>query len=161
MVLFHPPRRRLSPDTRRPSARAQVVGELGAEEVGPLHRGLEINIHLSPGLANENFVAEALGNLAADRLQRERYEPLQWQILRVELPQTHFFRLAIRHPERALDLGLTHALKNALDELSALSVEDLSRRFHDAQAKGLSPVPLRHVHETPDLWQDDFWRHLG
>jgi hypothetical protein len=126
-----------------------------------MHRGLEIGIHLSPGLKDENFVAGALGNLAAFQLQQERGETLQWQVLRVEEPQHHHFRLVIRHPARVLDLGLAHALKKTLDDLSNESEEDLKRRFQDAQDKGLSPVSLRHIQETPDLWQDDFWNHLG
>ena len=112
-------------------------------------------------MKNENFVAEALGNLAAYRLQRERNEPLEWQVLRVEESHHHHFRLVVRHPERPLDLGLSHALKRTLDELSAECEEGIRRRFHEATAAGLKPVPLRHLHEAPDLWQDDFWNHIG
>ncbi len=126
-----------------------------------MHRGLELDLHLSPGLAHENFVAEALGNLAAFHLQKERNEPLEWQVLRVAEAQHHHFRLVIRHPDRALDIGLSHALRKTLDDLSNESEEELNRRFHRARAEGLKPVPLRHVHESPDLWQDDFWNHLG
>ena len=126
-----------------------------------MHRGIEIDIHLTPGLKNENFIAEALGNLAAFRLQKERDEPLQWQVIRVDETQHHHYRLVVRHPERALDLGLSHALKKMLDDLSNESEEELSQRFHRAKTEGLTPIPLRRVHESPDLWQDDFWNHLG
>ena len=44
-----------------------------------MHRGVEIGIFLQPHLHEEEFVARALGNLAAYRLQQERKEPLQWQ----------------------------------------------------------------------------------
>ena len=40
-------------------------------------RGVEIGIHLAPGLADEAFVALALGNLAAYKLASERKERLQ------------------------------------------------------------------------------------
>jgi hypothetical protein len=126
-----------------------------------MHRGIEIGIHLKPGLRNDNFVAEALGNLAAYRLQEERGEALEWQVLRVEESHRHHYRLIVRHPSRVLDLGLAHALKNALDTFSNESVEELSQRFHEAKAHGLKPVALRHVHESLDLWHDDFWKHLG
>ncbi len=126
-----------------------------------MHRGIEIDLHLTSNLRNENFVAEALGNLAAYRLQQERNEPLQWQVIRVDESHHHHFRLIVRHPERPLDIGLTHALKRMLDELSHESEAELSKRFHEARARGLQPTPLRHVHESPDLWQDDFWNHLG
>lgn len=126
-----------------------------------MHRGIEINLHLTAGLKNENFVAEALGNLAAYRLQQERGETLQWQVLRVEESHHHHFRLVVRHPTRPLDLGLTHALKRTLDDLSNESEEELNRRFHEAKSKGLTPSAIRHVHESPDLWQDDFWNHIG
>ncbi len=126
-----------------------------------MHRGIEIAIHFTSGLKNENFVAEALGNLAAFRLQKERGEPLEWQVVRVEESHQHHFRLVIRHPSRALDLGLTHAVKSTLDDLSKESEAELSRKFHDAKSHGLAPVPLRRVHESPDYWQDDFWNYLG
>lgn len=126
-----------------------------------MYRGIEVNLHLAPGLKNENFVAEALGNLAAYQLQQTREEPLQWQVIRVEESHQHHFRLVVRHPERVLDVGLTHALRKTLDELSRESEDELRRKFHDTMKKGLSPVALRHVHESPDLWQDDFWNHLG
>lgn len=126
-----------------------------------MHRGVEVAIHLAPGLKNENFVAEALGNLAAHHLQKERDEPLEWQVLRVEEAGRHHYRLVVRHPDRVLDLGLAHALRASLERYSHESVEELARRFRTAQEHGLRPVPLRHIRESPDLWQDDFWRHLG
>jgi hypothetical protein len=124
-------------------------------------RGLEIGLHLKPGLPNEDFVAVAIGNLAAYRLQQKRGESLTWQILRVELSNSHHFRLVIRHPERALDLGIEHDVKFELDALSNETVEELKTRFEAAQGEGLQPSPLRHVHETVDYWRDDFWNWLG
>lgn len=41
-----------------------------------MHRSLEIDLHLAPGLRNENFVAVALDNLAAYQFQEVRHEPL-------------------------------------------------------------------------------------
>jgi Protein of unknown function (DUF2004) len=126
-----------------------------------MNRGLEIGLHLRPGLADENFVAEALGNLAALRLQQERGEALEWQIVRVEGSGGHHFRLMIRHPERVLDIGISHDLKRLLDSLSDETVEELRRRFEHAEQQGLKPTRIRHVHESMDFWQDDFWNHLG
>ena len=40
-------------------------------------------------------------------------------------------------------------------------MEALRRRFDAARADGLRPVPLRHVTEASDLWQDDFWNWIG
>lgn len=82
-------------------------------------------------------------------------------MLRVEEPHRHHFRLVVRHPDRAIDFGLTHALRRSLNDLAYESEEKLSRRYHDARNDGPTPVPLRHVHESPELWQDDFWNHLG
>ena len=126
-----------------------------------MERGLEVDIHLTPGLQNENFVAQALGNLAAHRLQSERGEPLQWQVLRVEEGHHHHFRLVVRHPTRALDIGLHHQLKRTLEELSRESETELEARYHRAVKEGLKPQPLRHLREAPDLWQDDFWKWFG
>ncbi len=125
------------------------------------HRGLEIDLHLKPGLPEENFVAEAIGNVAAFRLQRERGEPLSWQVVRVEGSGAHHFRLVIRHPDRVLDIGIGHELKRLLDSLSDEAVEGLRRRFDAARREGLKPTRLRHVHESVDFWQDDFWNWLG
>ncbi len=126
-----------------------------------MHRGLEVDLHLVQGLANEPFVAEALGNLAAFELARVRREPLTWQVLRVEGSGAHHYRLIVRHPERPLDLGLAHDLRGTLDRLSNEPVEELRRRFDEARRAGLRPVPLRHIRETADLWQDDFWNWIG
>ncbi len=126
-----------------------------------MHRGIEIDLHLSPGLSDEDFVAEAIGNLAAYRLQRDRGEPLVWQVLRIEGSGPRHFRLVIRHPDRLLDLGIGRELTGQLDDLSAETVEQLRHRFQGAVAEGLRPVPLRHLHEAVDFWQDDFWNWLG
>jgi hypothetical protein len=123
------------------------------------HRGIEVGLHLTPGMADENFVAEAICNLAAFRLQQERGEHLDWQVLRVENENSHHFRLVIRHPDRVLDLGIKSDLKPILDALSSLTVEELRGQF--TGAPGLHPVPLRHVHEDVDFWRDDFWNWIG
>ena len=125
------------------------------------HRGLEIGLHLKPGLPDENFIAEAISNLAAYRLQQERGETLAWQVLRVESSGSHHFRLVIRHPERVLDLGIERDLKHLLDTLSAETVAELRKRFESATQEGLTPVRIRHVQESVDFWQDDFWNWLG
>jgi hypothetical protein len=124
-------------------------------------RGLEIDLHLRGGIPNEPFVAEALGNLAAFRLASQRAERLEWQVLRVEGSGQHHYRLVIRHPERALDLGVGHELRRILDSLSDESTDALRTRFDQARQAGLKPVPLRHVHDAVDYWQDDFWNWLG
>jgi hypothetical protein len=126
-----------------------------------MHRGIEVDIGLRPGLPNEGFVAEALGNLAAFELASRRHERLEWQVIRVERPGSHHFRIVVRHPERKLDLGISHELEQVLHTLSDEDVEALTRRFEAAQKDGLKPIPLRHVRETVDLWQDDFWNWLG
>jgi hypothetical protein len=126
-----------------------------------MHRGLEIGLHLQAGLDDENFIAEAIGNLAAFRLQEQRREALLWQIVRVEGSGGHHFRLIIRHPERALDIGIEHDLKQLLDSLSDETVEELRSRYKAAQGEGLRPVALRHLHEEVDFWRDDFWNWLG
>jgi len=112
-------------------------------------------------LTNENFIAEAIGNLAAFRLEQERRETLVWQVVRVEGSGGHHFRLVIRHPERALDLGIEHDLKRLLDSLSNETVEELHRRFEIAEREGLKLTRIRHVHESVDFWRDDFWNWLG
>jgi hypothetical protein len=126
-----------------------------------MHRGLEIGLHLRPDLSEENFVAEAIGNLAAFRLQAERGETLVWQVVRVEGSGGHHFRLVIRHPDRVLDVGIEHDLKRLLDSLSDETVEDLRKRFAAAEREGLKPIRVHHVHESVDFWQDDFWNWLG
>jgi hypothetical protein len=118
-------------------------------------------LHLKPGMTDENFVAEAIGNLAAFELQRKRGETLTWQVLRVESQSSHHIRLVIRHPERVLDLGIKDDLRPILDSLSEETVEELRRRYDTARQQGLTPLPLRHVHEDVDFWRDDFWNWLG
>jgi hypothetical protein len=126
-----------------------------------VHRGLEIGLHLKPGLANENFIAEAIGNLAAYELQRERAETLAWQVLRVEESGGHHYRLVIRHPDRVLDIGITRDVKRLLDSLSDETIEELRARFDEARRSGLKPSPLRHIRESVDFWRDDFWNWMG
>jgi hypothetical protein len=126
-----------------------------------MNRGLEIGLHLRPGLPDENFVAEAIGNLAAFRLQQDRGETLSWQVLRVEGSGSHHFRLVIRHPDRVLDIGIEHDLQRLLDSLSDETVDQLRKRFEAAENAGLKPTRIRHVHESVDFWRDDFWNWLG
>lgn len=126
-----------------------------------MHRGIEIGIYLSEGLEDEDFVARAIGNLAAFELGRERGERLEWQVLRVEGSGAHHFRLVIRHPDRALDLGIKNDLARILASLSDESVEQLHRRLKEAEREGLKPVPLRHLKEEVDFWRDDFWNWIG
>lgn len=126
-----------------------------------MHRGLAIGLHLRAGLTDENFIAEAIGNLAAFRLQRERREPLAWQVVRVEGSGAHHFRLVVRHPERVLDIGIERDLRRILDSLSNETIDELRRRFADAEREGLKPSRIRHVHESVDFWRDDFWNWLG
>ncbi len=127
-----------------------------------MRRGVAVDLGLRPGLPDEGFVAEAIGNLAAFELARQRNERLDWQVLRVELGRGHHhFRLIVRHPERALDLGFGRELGAVLRSLSDESVDELRRRFAAARRAGLQPVPLRHVREAVDFWRDDFWNWLG
>ena len=126
-----------------------------------MNRGLAVGLHLKPGLPDENFVAEAIGNLAAYLLQAERGESLGWQVLRVQGSGTHHFRLIVRHPTRVLDIGIAHALARHLDSLSDVTLDELRHRFRAAVEKGLQPVRLRHVRESVDFWTDDFWNWLG
>jgi hypothetical protein len=81
--------------------------------------------------------------------------------VRVEGSRTHHFRLVIRHPERVLDVGIEHNLKQLLESLSNETVEELQKRFEAAERDGLKPTRIRHVHESVDLWRDDFWSWLG
>jgi hypothetical protein len=126
-----------------------------------MHRGIEIGIHLRPGLHDDDFVARAIGNLAAYRLQRDRDEPLEWQVLRVEGPDHHHYRLVVRHPERILDVGIKNDLSRILEDLSDETVDQLRERFKSAESEGLRPVPLRRVKDEVDFWQDDFWNWIG
>ena len=126
-----------------------------------MKRGIEINIYLTPGIRDEDFVARAIGNLAAYMLQKERGEPLEWQVLRVEGSGHHHFRLIVRHPERVLDIGITNDLARVLRHLSEESVERLRERLIAAEREGLKSVPLRHTKEEVDFWRDDFWNWIG
>ena len=126
-----------------------------------MHRGVEAELYLRPGLAEDNFVAMALGNLAGRDLAAARHERLVWQILRVELTHQHHFRLLIAHPDRRLDLGIKEDLKGILGRLSDLTVEALHAELDRARAGGLEVVPLRTVHEVVDFWQDNFWTAIG
>ena len=126
-----------------------------------MRRGVEVAIGLRPGLEDENFVAEALGNLAGLELARRRGERLDWQVLRVATGNRHHFRLVVRHPDRILDVGFSRELHEILQSLSQESVESLRHRFARARADGLRAVPLRHLRETADYWRDDFWNWIG
>jgi hypothetical protein len=110
---------------------------------------------------DEGVVALAIGNLAAFRLGQARGERLDWQVIRVEKPHSHHYRLVIRHPDRVLDVGLTHDLTGLLDDLSNETVEELHGRLQAAEREGLKPVPLRHLSEEVDFWRDDFWNWIG
>lgn len=125
-----------------------------------MSRGLEIGLHLNPNLPDENFVAGALGNLVAFRLQEERGETLQWQVLRVVGTGPHHYRLILRHPQRTLDLGLSGDLKRLLESVSEMSPAQLREALGSAEDRGLKPVPLRTVEETADLWEDNFWQYF-
>jgi hypothetical protein len=126
-----------------------------------VHRGIEVDLHLTPGLPNESFVAVALGNLIAYRLQHQRGETLQWQILQVEGGSDHHFRLVLRHPDRVLDIGLQHDLHRDLEELRQRTPAELHQELDAAKKDGLVPVGLRHLTELPDFWKDDFWNWFG
>ena len=126
-----------------------------------MRRGIEIAIYLTPGLHDEDFVALAIGNLAACRLQRDRGETLEWQVLRVESSSGYHFRLVVHHRERLLDIGIKGDLSRILKDLSDETMEQLRERFQSAQREGLRPVPLRRVKEEDDLWSDDFWKFIG
>jgi hypothetical protein len=126
-----------------------------------VHRGIEIGIYLREGLHDEDFVARAIGNLAAYTLQKERNEPLDWQVLRVEASGRHHFRLIVRHPERMLDFGIKGDLSRVLEDLSNESVGQLRERLRKAERAGLKPVALRRVKDEVDFWRDDFWNWIG
>jgi hypothetical protein len=126
-----------------------------------VHRGIEIGIYLTEGLRDEDFVARAIGNLAAYKLQKERNEPLDWQVLRVESSGRHHFRLIVRHPERVLDIGIKGDLSRVLQDLSNESVDQLRERLRKAEREGLKPAALRRVKEEVDFWRDDFWNWIG
>ncbi len=126
-----------------------------------MHRGVEIDIHLRAGLHGDEFVARAIGNLAAYRLQKKRGEALDWQVLRVDESSRHHFRLIVRHPERVLEVGFKSDLAGILEELSNETITQLRERFMAAEREGMKPVPLRRVKEEVDFWRDDFWNYIG
>lgn len=126
-----------------------------------MHRGIEVGIYLRSGIEDDNFVAKALGNLAAFRLQAERKERLEWQILRVEGSAGHHYRLVLRHPERALDLGFKSNLETILKDLSDESLDQLRERLLSAERAGLQVSALRTVRQEVDFWRDDFWNWMG
>ena len=121
-------------------------------------RGFELDIVLRPGLAEENATAIALGNLGAAELQRERKEPLEWKIVRVDhLREGHHFAILVRHPEHLIEFGVHAQLKRILEGLSPLSEEELLSRFEQAKSDGLRPIPLTYVEEQVDYWLDEDW----
>lgn len=127
-----------------------------------MHRGVEIGIHLEPGLRDEEFVARALGSLAGFRLQQERKEPLEWQVLRVQTSEhQHHYRLVVRHPDRVLDPGFRKDLEGILTQLSDETEDGLRSRFEAAEREGLRAQPVRHVREEVDFWEDKFWEYIG
>ncbi len=127
----------------------------------PMERGIELDIYLKPGLHEEDFIARAIGNLAAYKLQKDRDEPLEWQVLRIDGSEHHHFRLIVRHPQRRLDIGIKHDLSRILEVLSNESVDQLRERLLAAEREGLKPVPLRRAKAQTDFWQDDFWNWIG
>jgi hypothetical protein len=126
-----------------------------------MNRGIEIGLHLRPGLPDENFVAQALGNLAAFGLEAERRERLEWRIVRVETGHQHHFRLILRHPERLLDIGFKSDVEATLRQLSNESVDELRIKLQGAVSEGLRPEQLRILREPVDFWRDDFWNWFG
>ena len=127
-----------------------------------MHRGVEIGIFLQPKLHEEEFVARAIGNLAAYRLQQERKEPLEWQVLRVQTSEhQHHYRIVVRHPDHVLDLGFRRDLERILSELSDETEEQLRARYDEAERKGLKSQPVRRVTEEVDFWEDKFWEYIG
>lgn len=119
-------------------------------------------MHLQPHLHDEAFVARALGNLAAFRLAQERKEPLAWQVLRVQTSEhQHHYRLAVRHPDRVLDLGFRQELEHILADLADESEDELREKFAAAEREGLKAQPVRHVKEAVDFWEDKFWEYIG
>lgn len=126
-----------------------------------MRRGFDLDFRVRPGLPEENFVAEAIGNVVAFQLQRKRGEPLRWQVVRVEGAHSHHFRLVVVHPDRAFDPGIELELRHLLHELSDESVDQLRQKLQAAEHEGLRPLPLRHVRESVDFWNDDFWNWVG
>jgi hypothetical protein len=144
---------------RRPRTPRRSYGSLGGRPT--MHRGVEIGLYLRRDLTDDNFVAGALGNLAAFGVANARKERLDWQVLRVNATRGHHYRLLLRHPDRVLDLGFKTDIERILGELSDESVEQLRNRLSAAERAGLTVRPLRVVHEEVDFWKDDFWNWLG
>ena len=123
-----------------------------------MSRGFELDIGLRPGLADEDAVGLALGNLAAAELQRERRESLEWKIVRVEeVSGRHHFAILVRHPEHLLDVGIHAQLRRILEGLSPLPEEELRSRFEKAKSAGLRAIPLTETDEQVDYWLDQDW----
>lgn len=126
-----------------------------------MSEGIELDIGVREGMANEEFIAVAIGNIASYNLSRERNEGLQWQILRIEESGSHHYRVVLRHPDKSLDIGLKRALEKELKRLSSLDVENIRDEYEKCEKDGLKPSRLRHVSEHPDTWNDDFWNWIG
>lgn len=120
-----------------------------------------MGIELRPELDNPDFVAQAIGNLAAFDLAQQRKERLDWQVVRIAGSRAHHYHLIVRHPDRILDPGFAEGLESMLQDLSRETVEELRRRLAEAERVGLRLVPLRHARENVDFWQDDFWNFIG
>ncbi len=124
--------------------------------------GIELDIEVRNGVANEEFIAVAIGNIASYNLSRERNEGLQWQVLQVDVNgHHHHYRLVLRHPEKTLDIGLKHALEKELTRLSSLDEEGLRSEYVKCEKDGLKPSRLKHVSDHHDTWNDDFWNWIG
>ncbi len=126
-----------------------------------MKRGIEVDIHLRPGLDDEEFVASALGNLATRQLAAKRRERLEWQVLRVDGSGHHHYRLVVRPAQRLLDLGARSDLARIPDDLSNEGASELHHRFSAAKTVGLHPMALRRVRGELDPWRDDFWNWIG
>lgn len=126
-----------------------------------MSRGIDVDIHLRPGVEDEEFVASALANLAAWRLAAEREERLDWQVLRVDGSHDHHYRLVVRHTQRLLDIGARSDLARILENLSNEDIPELRRRLSAAKSEGLQVVSLRRIREDVDFWRDDFWNWIG
>jgi hypothetical protein len=125
-------------------------------------RGVELGIHLVPGLDNDDAVAEALGNLAPYSLAQERHQTFEWQVLRVQEPSGgHHYRLVLRRPNSLTRFGLRKALIGSLNQWAVKTPQALSSALEDAVRSGLRVVPLREVDQEVDYWADEFWVWWG
>ncbi len=127
-----------------------------------MHRSLEFGICLRAGIRDERIIAQAFGNLAASRLQRERNEKLEWHVLGADtsLSRRHF-RLVIRHPQRVLDRGRQRNLSELHEQLSDGTPDELARLLSESEARGPRQIPVGTIHEAVDFWQEDLWKWLG